>query len=263
MSKFNPVPIIAIFAAILLIFITIAMGGNIIIFISVGSFTITVVGSFCALLASFPTRILLNVPNILKQAFVEPVESRRKLVQLFTGLSRKARSEGLLALEDELEEINDEFIVKGIQMVVDGIEPESIRDILEFEIYSIQKRHGYGHNIFSTWGEMAPAFGMLGTLIGLILMLSDLSDAANIGIGMATALITTFYGSLLANVILIPIGNKLENQTAEEVFTKEMVIEGVLSIQSGVNPRIIEEKLKTYLPPIERGKEEIEEKKVS
>lgn len=261
MSKFNPIPLIGILAAVTLILISIAMSGNIIMFISISSFVITALGSFCALVASFPTKVLLNTPKVVRQAFIEPTESRRKLVKLFSNLSRKARSEGLLALEDELEEINDDFIVKGIQMVVDGLEPESIRDILEFEIYAIQKRHGYGHNTFATWGEMAPAFGMLGTLIGLIVMLSDLSDAANIGIGMATALITTFYGSLLANAILIPIGNKLENQTEEEVFTKEMVIEGVLSIQSGVNPRIIEEKLKTYLPPDER-EEEPEEAKV-
>lgn len=262
MSKFNPVPILAIVAGLILILVSIAMSGNILIFWSLSSLIITVVGSFCALLASFPTKVLLNIPNIVRQAFVEPVESRQILVSLFSSLSRKARSEGLLALEDELTEISDEFVVKGIQMVIDGIEPESIKDILEFEIYAIQKRHSYGHDVFIKWGELAPAFGMLGTLIGLILMLSDLSDANAIGIGMATALITTFYGALFANLILIPIGNKLQSQTGEEVFTKEMVIEGVLSIQSGVNPRIIEEKLTTYLSPEEKVKQ-LEEKKVS
>ncbi|NLE23928.1 MAG: motility protein A [Clostridiaceae bacterium] len=261
MNKFNPMPVLAMVVSIIMIGISIEIGGSILIFVSLSSFIITAIGSFCALVTSFPTKALLNVPKMLRKAFEEPTESRRYLVQLFTGLSRKARSEGLLALEDELSEIDDDFIVKGIQMVVDGIEPESIREILEFEIYAIQKRHGYGHNIFATWGELAPAFGMLGTLIGLILMLSDLSDAANIGTGMATALITTFYGSLMANVILIPIGNKLKSQTSEEIFTKEMVIEGVLSIQSGINPRIIEDKLMTYLPPDERLKEL--EKKVS
>lgn len=256
MSKFNPVPLLAIVASFVLIAGTILLGGSWILFVNLGAFIITVAGSFCALLTTFPLNVLLSAPKAAKKAFVEPVQSRREMVLLFSNLARKARSEGLLALEDELAEINDEFVVKGMQMVIDGVEPESIKEILEFELYSIQKRHNYGHEMFLKWGEYAPAFGMIGTLIGLILMLGDLSDASAIGIGMATALVTTLYGSLFANVIFIPIGNKLQIQTGEEVFTKEMVLEGVLSIQSGVNPRIIEEKLMTYLPPTERGKEE-------
>lgn len=263
MNKLNPVPLLAIITALVLIGGTIALGGNIILFINLGALIITVAGSFCALLTSFPLNILLNAPKAVKQAFVEPTQSRKELVFLFSDLARKARSEGLLALEDELIEINDDFVVKGMQMVIDGVEPESIKEILEFELYSIQKRHSYGHEIFAKWGEYAPAFGMIGTLIGLILMLGDLSDASAIGVGMATALVTTFYGSLFANVIFIPLSNKLQNQTGEEVFSKEMVIEGVLSIQSGVNPRIIEEKLLTYLAPNDRSKEEKVTKKVS
>ncbi|MCG8483983.1 MAG: motility protein A [Clostridia bacterium] len=263
MNKTNPVPFLAIIAAFVLIGGTIALGGNVMLFLNLGSFIITIAGSFCALLTTFPLDVLLGAPKAARQAFVEPSQSRKELVLLFSDLARKARSEGLLALEDELAEIDDEFVVKGMQMVIDGVEPESIKEILEFELYSIQKRHSYGHEIFMKWGEYAPAFGMVGTLIGLIIMLSDLTDAAGIGIGMATALITTLYGSLAANIIFIPIGNKLQIQTGEEVFTKEMVIEGVLSIQSGVNPRIIEEKLMTYLPPTDRNKEEQVTKKVS
>lgn len=256
MNKLNPVPLLAIIAAFVLIVISIVMGGSIMLFISVSSFIITIAGSFCALLTTFPLNVLLSTPQAAKQAFVEPIQSRRELVLIFSDLSKKARSEGLLALEDELTEIQDEFVVKGLQMVIDGVEPENIKEILEFELYSIQKRHSYGQDLFLKWGEYAPAFGMIGTLIGLILMLGDLSDADAIGIGMATALITTLYGAIFANVVFIPIGNKLQIQTGEEVFTKEMVIEGVLSIQSGVNPRIIEQKLMTYIPPVERKIEE-------
>ena len=180
------------------------------------------------------------------------MDNRKELVQLVTSLSRKARSDGLLSLEDELVEIDDEFLVKGLQMVVDGIEPENIRQIMGLEIDAIERRHEIGYNIFKSWGELAPAFGMIGTLIGLILMLSDLNDASAIGVGMATALITTFYGALLANLVLLPIANKLKSQTNDEIYTRDMMIESILSIQAGLNPRIVEEKLTSYLSPAEK-----------
>ena len=256
MRKLNPAPMIALIVSFILMGFAVASGvttpGGAIIFLDSGSFIITVLGSFCALITSFPLSVLLKTPKIIKNAFSEPTQSRKELVDIFSQLSRKARSEGLLALEEEVRDIGDDFIVRGMQMVIDGVEPESIKEILEFEVYSLQKRHSYGHSIFSKWGEYAPAFGMIGTLIGLILMLTDLSDADAIGIGMATALITTLYGSLFANVIFLPISHQLEVRTEEEVFTKEMIIEGVLSIQSGVNPRIVEEKLRTYIAPEDR-----------
>jgi chemotaxis protein MotA len=137
-------------------------------------------------------------------------------------------------------------------MVVDCIDPDGIREILELKMGTTEQRHRMGQSIFSKWGELAPAFGMLGTLTGLIIMLSDLQDASAIGSGMAVALITTFYGSFLANMIFIPIANNLGVQTDEEMFTKEMTIEGILQIQAGTNPRILEEKLMTYLSPEEQ-----------
>ena len=205
-----------------------------------------------ALLASFPFKILKQTPKILKQAFVHPLDNRVELVKLVSTLSRKARSEGLLSLEDELTSIEDEFLIKGLQMVVDGLEPENIKQIMNLEIDAIERRHYLGHSIFKTWGELAPAFGMIGTLIGLITMLSDLTDASAIGIGMATALITTFYGAFFANMALIPIANKLQSQTEDEIYTRAMMIESILSIQSGINPRIVEEKLTTFLTPREK-----------
>ena len=137
-------------------------------------------------------------------------------------------------------------------MVVDGIEPEVIREIMELDLGTVENEQKTSEGIFRTWGELAPGFGMLGTLIGLIIMLSDLEDPGKIGAGMATALITTFYGSLLANLVLMPIANNIKTQAEEELFTMEMIIDGVLAIQSGVNPRIVEERLIAYLSPEER-----------
>ncbi|MEA3423151.1 MAG: motility protein A [Bacillota bacterium] len=252
MKKIDIIPIIAIFVGTTLIILAMAMGGSLMIFWSVSSLIITMVGSFMALLASFPFKILKQTPKILNQAFIHPLDNRVELVSMVSDLSRKARSEGLLSLEDELTAMEDEFLVKGLQMVVDGIEPENIKQIMGLEIEAIERRHSMGHSIFKSWGELAPAFGMIGTLIGLITMLSDLSDASAIGIGMATALITTFYGAFFANMVLIPISNKLQNQTEDEIYTREMMIESILSIQSGINPRIVEEKLTTFLTPREK-----------
>lgn len=260
--KKNIVPLIALFVGFTLIIIAIAMDdGNLLLFWSVTSIFITLLGSFCALLVSFPFKYLKGVPSLVKQIFLVPSDSRRELVDLFSELSRKARREGLLSLEDEIVNYDDQFLKRGLQMVVDGIEPETIKDILDLEIETTENRHGVGQDIFRAWGELAPAFGMIGTLIGLIIMLSDLEDPSNIGTGMATALTTTFYGALFANLVLIPIANNLKAQTEEELFTREMMIEGILAIQSGINPRIVEEKLMTYLSPQERVKEKEQQDK--
>ncbi len=260
MKKFDLVPLLAIFAGLTLIIVAIATQGSILIFWSLSSMLITILGSFSALMASYPIKVLMDVPKILRQAFISPMDNRNELVDIFSKLSRKARSEGLLSLEDEMASLEDDFLARGLQMVVDGIEPDGIREIMGLEVETVERRHSVGHNIFKSWGELAPAFGMIGTLIGLVLMLSDLNDASAIGVGMATALITTFYGALLSNLVLIPIATKLQSQTEEELFTREMMIEGVLSIQSGTNPRVVEEKLSTYLSPRERIKIKEKEK---
>ncbi|MBK5251279.1 MAG: motility protein A [Peptostreptococcaceae bacterium] len=259
MKKIDIFPLLAIFIGTTMIIIAISTQGNIMVFWSLSSLVITVLGSFCALMASYPIKVLLGVPKILKQAFISNMDNRSNLVVLFANLSRKARSEGLLSIEEEVEKIENEFLIRGLRMVVDGIEPENIKSILGLEIATIERRHGVGHNIFKSWGELAPAFGMIGTLIGLVIMLSDLNDASAIGVGMATALITTFYGAFFANMLLIPVATKLQSQTEEEIFTREMMIEGILSIQSGTNPKIVEEKLTTYLSPYERKKDREEE----
>jgi chemotaxis protein MotA len=176
-----------------------------------------------------------------------------EIIQKIIDLSNVARKEGLLSLEEAAGEIEDEFLKKGIMLVVDGTDPELVRAIMETELASVEERHKDKIGFWDGLGAMGPAWGMIGTLIGLINMLRDLSDFASIGPNMATALITTFYGSVLANWICSPVASKLKSKNAEEMMVKEIEIEGLLSIQAGENPRVIEEKLKSFLAPKDRG----------
>ena len=176
-----------------------------------------------------------------------PSENKNDLIEKFTELSRLSRSKGILTLEQEISKIDNLILREGLQMAVDGMDPADIKSIMEIKIDNMEARHGVGQAIFLKWGELAPAFGMIGTLIGLINMLSQLNDPSTIGSGMAVALITTFYGSFFANLLFIPIATNLNMQTEAELEVCEMIIEGVLSIQAGQNPRTIEQKLNGYL----------------
>jgi chemotaxis protein MotA len=158
----------------------------------------------------------------------------------------------LLALENKVAGVKDVFLAKSIQLLVDGTDADGLRTILERDIENIRQRHSIGKGILESMGTVAPAFGMMGTLIGLVLMLRDLEDPSKIGVGMATALITTFYGVLLANLVCLPMGGKLELRSKEETLLKELMLEGIVSIQSGDNPNIVEEKLTIYLSPAQR-----------
>lgn len=217
------------------------------------SILITVGGSFGAMLVNFQLGQIRQVMKITMQVIFEKKADISSLGQLFVNLAQKSRREGLLALEDDLEEIEDPFLRNGLQMVIDGFEPESIRDILETEIHTLSQRHQMGQNLFRTWGMLAPAFGMIGTLIGLIQMLTSLDDPDAIGSGMAVALITTFYGCMMANLLFIPIAGKLEIVSEKEVAYKEAIVDALLALQAGVNPRILQEKIKAYLSPGERS----------
>lgn len=250
--KKNMTPSIGLIVGLALVVWSIAMDGDLINFFHVPSFIITVLGSFCALLICFPLSVLKNIPNTFKALFFTPKSNGVELVQLFGELSKKARRDGLLALEDDISNLEDDFLVSGLHMVVDGVEPQNIREILETKLDAIERRHRMGQSVLLKWGELAPAFGMLGTLIGLIIMLAKMDDASAIGAGMATALITTFYGSLFANLIFIPIASNLGEQTDDEMYIGQMIIDGILEIQAGSNPRLLEEKLLTYLSPSEQ-----------
>ncbi|MCM1992656.1 motility protein A [Oceanirhabdus seepicola] len=221
-------------------------------FVDPGSLAITIGGSFGAILINFPLDQIKKIGKITAAGFKDNAFSNMELIKKFESLSKKARREGLLSLEDELTEIDDEFLKKGLQMVVDGIEPEVISGILELEVVEMEKRHGANSGVFKAWGAYAPGFGMIGTLIGLVQMMGNISDANALAVGMAKALLTTLYGSILANLIMLPMAANLDFKSAIEVNMREMMIEGILAIQSGVNPRIVEEKLSGYLSPAER-----------
>lgn len=245
--KKNPIPLIALIAGVALIIWSINQGGSIGGFIDVPSIIITLVGSYCALLISFPFSEIKKIPIIIKKVISAPSEDKNELIQKFAELSRLSRSKGILTLEQEISQIANPILQDGIQMAVDGMDPTDIKSILEIKIENLESRHGVGQAIFLKWGELAPAFGMIGTLIGLINMLSQLNDPSTIGSGMAVALITTFYGSFFANLLFIPIATNLKMQTEAELEVCDMIVEGVLSIQAGQNPRTIEQKLNGYL----------------
>jgi chemotaxis protein MotA len=227
-------------------------------FVSIPSIFITIGGSFAAIMVSNTLARTLGLMKIAMNATrVHPMEEGR-VISMIVTFSEKARREGLLALEDDLDELEDEFLRKGIQLVVDGTDPEIIRNIMETELNYMQARHQDGIKIFEEWGALAPAFGMIGTLIGLIIMLANIEDKTMIGPGMSTALITTLYGAVLGNLVFIPIANKLTYVNDQEVLLREIMIEGTLSIQSGDNPRIVKEKLISFLPPDIRAQVEEE-----
>jgi chemotaxis protein MotA len=228
------------------------MGGGLGLFISVPSLMIVVGGTLGATLINYPLKDVLKVVSVVKNAFFDRHHTARELIANFVTLASRARKEGMLALEPMIKEMNDDFLRKGLQLSVDGLEPQAIQAILETEVEHIQSRHKLGAEIFTTMGTFAPALGMIGTLIGLVQMLQSMDDPSTIGPSMAVALLTTFYGALMANIVCLPIAGKLRNRSGEEVTSKEMAIEGILSIARGENPRILEQKLNVFLAPRQR-----------
>lgn len=221
-------------------------------FIDGQSALITFGGAFCSTLISCKLTDFLNGLKGFTLAVKQRKQDQTEVIKKIIELSNVARKEGLLALEDAAAELEDPFIKKGILLIVDGTEPDLVRAILETELSCIEQRHKKVISVWETLAAMGPAWGMIGTLIGLINMLKNLSDINSVGPNMSIALITTLYGSMLANWISIPIAGKLKANNAEEVTMKEVIVEGLLSIQAGENPRVIEEKLKSFLAPSER-----------
>ncbi|PXW88167.1 chemotaxis protein MotA [Streptohalobacillus salinus] len=221
--------------------------GGVIAFIQIPSLVIVFGGLAAAILINFNIDQVKSMGRVVKESFNKTDQDLSELISLFERLSERARREGLLALETELEEVTDPFIKKGVLLAIDGIEPEVIHDIMSAEITAMEDRHAKGRVILEKAGDYAPAWGMIGTLIGLVLMLNDLNDPTTLGPQMAVALLTTFYGAVLANLVFIPMAGKLESKTEQEVFMKQIVIEGVIGVQSGQNPRILKEKLSAFL----------------
>lgn len=222
-------------------------------FVDFQSVLITLGGSFCCVLAANTLKDYLNgfksFGLILKNTSVNVSEIITKIIDL----SNVARKEGLLSLEEAAGDLDDEFMKKGILLIVDGTDPELVRAIMETEIVSVEGRHKKNIKFWEDVGSMGPAWGMIGTLVGLINMLQNMDDPSAIGPAMSVALLTTLYGSLLANWICIPVASKLKVNHEAEMMVKEIMIEGLLSIQAGENPRVIEEKLKSFLAPKDRA----------
>lgn len=235
-----------------LIFAAIQTSGSLSTFWHLPSLMITIGGTIAGTLINYPLSDIIRVTKVLRNAFRKDSMQPAEVINLLVSFADKARREGLLALEEAAEETGDEFFRKGIQLVVDGSDPELVRRILETELTFLEERHRAGQSIFTTMGTLAPAFGMIGTLIGLINMLRHLDSPEAIGPSMAMALITTFYGALFANLICIPVAGKLAIRSEQEILLKELMIEGILSIQAGENPRTVAEKLKAFLAPSDR-----------
>ena len=236
-----------------LIVLSMAFGGSGLgIYVDLNSFLMVIGGSFAAMMISNPLARVLGMSKIMNHVFKIPNYELEKTIVKLVEFSERARREGLLALEDDIEDVGDEFLKNGIQMVVDGTDPEIIKAILYSDLEQLESRHSIGIKFFADWGSLAPAFGMIGTLAGLIAMLANLDDPDAIGSGMALALITTMYGSIFANLVLIPFKNKLEDRDQEERLTREIIIEGILSIQAGDNPNILKFKLVSFLDPGKR-----------
>ena len=241
--------LIGILVSFGLVIISILMGGEGAWFVNTPSLMIVFGGTMGATLLAYPLVDVLSVFKVAKNVFMHKSQSVSELIPMITGFAKKARQEGILSFESQLEDIEDAFLVQGIQMAIDGMESRAIEDVMVTEIIYLEERHRLGSDIFTTMGGFAPAIGMLGTIIGLVQMLMQMEDPSQIGAPMAVALLTTFYGTMLANLVFIPVAGKLKTRSKQEILIKQMVLQGVLSIQSGDNHRVVEQKLKAFIAP--------------
>ena len=209
----------------------------------------------------FPLSRFVSMFSVVKKTFLYKLPSPTDEIARMVKLARVARSEGLLALENSLDEVKDPFVQKAIQLVVDGTDANVLNEVLTTEVEQLRQRHMVGKSVLDHMGAMFPSFGMIATLIGLVGMMSNMKDATAIGEGMATALVATFYGSLLANLVCIPLAGKLELRSKQETLARQLVIEGISAIQAGLNPRLVEEKLKSFLEPKQRASLRLEHAK--
>lgn len=242
-----------ILGIVMLVFGILSNKANMMYYLDLPSIIITFGGSISGVLASNKLKDFLAGLQSIKIAFTEVVLDPKGMIDNVINLSNVARKEGLLALEEASNEIEDEFLKKGIMLVVDGTDPELVRGILETELNCLIDRHKKFIGFWEKWAELGPAWGMIGTLVGLVNMLYNMEDASAIGPAMAVALLTTLYGSLIANWLCTPIASKMKVNNDMEVMIKDITVEGLLSIQAGENPRIIEEKLKSFLAPAVRN----------
>ena len=224
-------------------------GGGIGPFINIPSMMITIGGSFAALLINFPLKNVLGVVSVVKNCFLHKLPTPPEVIEQFKEFAGIVRKDGILALENNMEDVTDPFLKRGLEMVVGGNSREDIQQVLEIEVACIEQRHQQGKKILESLAAAAPAFGMIGTLIGLVQMLRTLDDPSQIGGGMATALLTTLYGALTANLFCIPLAGKLESRSTEELTVRELMTAGLVSLVDGQTPRALEERLLAFVPP--------------
>jgi len=241
--------IIGLVLGVFVVLGAVLLGGSPAMFIDPVSIVVVGIGCIAAVFTAFPLKNILGLLPVLLKTFDDKFPNVNELIAQLVGFAEIARRDGILSLENHMEDVNDPFIVQGIQMAVDGTDPELIEQILEADLENLMERHTVSKKILDAAGRFAPAFGMIGTLIGLVAMLANMEDPSSIGAGMATALLTTLYGAIIANVFFLPLADKLALKSDQEVLVKSVVIRGVMSIQAGDNPRVVEQKLLTFLPP--------------
>jgi chemotaxis protein MotA len=239
-------------AGSILIVWALVMGGDPMIFWDVPSVLITGGGTVCATLIHYPLMEVLTIVGVARRTFTINIPLAERVIKDMSEFARIARRDGVLALEERMRTSGDDFLAKGLQLIIDGTESDLIREQMLIELNTLQRRNKRGVEILMYMSEAAPAFGMIGTLIGLVQMLKQLDDPSQVGAGMATALITTFYGALAANLFFIPLAGKLDARGKEEGVIRLMMIEGLQGIQSGVNPSVIEDRLMSYLSSTRR-----------
>ncbi len=239
-------------AAFGLMIIAILSGSSLMVFVEPQALMIVFGGTLGALLVHYPFNEVFRAFAVAQKTFFFKETPPTRLIGQLTEFAGKARKEGLLSLQSMAKQVEDPFLVKGLQMAADGHEPESLEQMMVREIDYIRERHESGAEIFASLGTYAPAIGMVGTLIGLVQMLQSMEDPSTIGPAMAIALLTTLYGSVLANVVFLPMSGKLKTRSQSELLKKELIVEGMNSILAGENPRVMEQKLHAYLQPKER-----------
>jgi chemotaxis protein MotA len=224
-------------------------GGRLSSFINLPSLLCVLGGTLGAVLICFPRRAIRRLPAVIRKGIRGDEPNPSELIEQIVVLAHAARRDGLLSLDPKLDEIENRFVRLGMQLAIDGTRPEALEDILRADMEAMALRHKEGRAMFEQMGRFAPAFGLIGTLLGLVIMLGNVSDPSTIGSGMAVALVTTVYGAVLANGSLLPMAEKLAQLSKRELIVREIALRGILAIQSGEHPRLIEQKLRTFLPP--------------
>lgn len=222
-------------------------------FLNAEAFLIVMGGTFCAVLVNYPISQVFGMFKVMKKALSNVAVDTQEIVGTFVKFAKKARTDGFLALQDEVKSTRDDFLKRGVQLVIDGADKEFIQNMMETEIGFIRERHKVGQEIFNSLGTYAPAFGIIGTILGMILMMSSLEDVAQVPRRMALCLSAAFFGLGSGYLLFLPMAGKLRRRSEEELLIKEIIIRGVLLLQTGAAPSLIESNLKAYLDPSTRS----------